>query len=297
MTRIWTFVHEPSVLNEMVLQDNLRPKLEKAIKEVPNLLIIGPAGVGKGTFAHIMLKETGYDYIWVNASDETGIDAMREKVRSFATALGTSDMKIVVLNECDSLTSGPQGAQKMLRQLMEDVQNITRFILLANYPYIIPEIVSRCQVIEMSNPPAKEIYKFATNILSAEKVSVKSKILVVEVIKKLYPDIRSIINTLQLNTINGVLETVEIEKLDELYQKVFDAMKAGNLEAIRKVLRSNVANYNDIYNYLYENVGDFKSPGDMLIMIGTYLYRHNVISIKEINFMAMVAESLKRGYV
>lgn len=97
---IWTFVHEPKKLDDMILTLDLKGKLRKVITEVPNLLLVGPPGVGKGTFVHILLKETGYDYIWINASDETGIETMRRKVKSFSTALGTSEMKIVVLNEC-----------------------------------------------------------------------------------------------------------------------------------------------------------------------------------------------------
>jgi replication factor C small subunit len=97
---IWTFEYEPKSIDEMVLDSSLREKLEDILSGVPNLLLVGPPGVGKGTFVHILLKKTGYDYIWINASDETGIDVMRDKVRSFSTALGTSDLKIVVLNEC-----------------------------------------------------------------------------------------------------------------------------------------------------------------------------------------------------
>jgi DNA polymerase III delta prime subunit len=203
----------------------------------------------------------------------------------------------IAVHNCDSLTSGPQGAQKMLRQLMEDVQGITRFILLANYQkFIIPELISRCQVIEMGSPPAKDIFKFIMGILSKENVVVKNKSIVVDIIKKLYPDIRQILNTVQLNTINGELRNLEKIPTDQ-YEEIFQSMKDGDIENIRKILRGSSINYNEIYQYLFDNVGEFKSPGDMIIQIGDFLYKHNIVSIKEINFMAMVAYCMKKNFI
>ena len=105
-------------------------------------MLYGKPGIGKGTFTHILLEQTKLPKLWINASDETGIDTIRDKVRGFATAMAShGDMKIVVLNEGDSLSTVQKGAQKMLRQLIEDVQKITRFILLCNYDrYIIEEL-------------------------------------------------------------------------------------------------------------------------------------------------------------
>lgn len=99
-TDIWTFKYEPQFFENMVLNDDTRKKLGKVFTEVPNLMLVGPAGVGKGTFTHIFLKQTGLDYLWVNCSDETSIDNIRTKVKSFATSLGITPLKIVVLNEC-----------------------------------------------------------------------------------------------------------------------------------------------------------------------------------------------------
>lgn len=297
-TDIWTFKHAPNNLDDMILNDSVRTKFRKIIKELPNLLIYSTPGQGKGTFVDILLKETGLDHMIINASDETGIDNLRTKVKSFATSLGSTDIKIVVLNEADALSMGQSGAQKMLRQMMEDVQGITRFILLANYEHlIIPEIKSRCQVIEISNPPAKNIFLHCMKILKSEGVEVKNKSAIVNTIKQLYPDIRKIINTLQLSTVDGVIDSIEVEKVNSVFKTISELMLKGDIDNIRKTLKSNSIDYNELYRYIYEHGGDFKSPGDVIINVGEYMYRDSIVAIKEINFMSMVIKCMKNGYI
>lgn len=292
-TKIWTFQYEPKTFEEMILSEDMRSVLGKVIKERPNIMLVGNAGVGKGTFTNIFLKETQLDSIKINCSDETSVDAMRTKVKSFATALGVTPLKIVILNEADYLS---QNAQAMLRDLMESVQGITRFIIQCNYGNkVIPELQSRCQVIELNGPPMKDIGMHILKILKAEKVTVKNKSAISEIIKKFYPDIRKIINTIQMNTIDGVLDTVKVEECNEVYSIIFKCMKKGDLDEIRKTLRSNAINYVELYSYLFENAGEFKSPGDAILAIGEHLYRDSIIAIKEINFLSMVVDMMKRG--
>jgi len=294
---IWSFVYEPKKFNDMILEPTVKAKLRKAFTDVPNLLLYGKPGVGKGTFVHILLKETKYDYLWINASDETGIDTMRDKVRSFATAMGMTKYKIVVLNEADSLSAGHQGSQKMLRQLMEDVQEITRFILLANYEHnIIPEIKSRCQVIEINNPPGRDIFALCEKILKAEGVKYDKKV-VTSIIKKCYPDIRKTIWSLQENTIDKILGSDMVSSSEAIWKTIFDAVISKDLEKLRSTLRSYTIDYEGLYSYLFDNVGEFKSPGDAIIEIGEHLYRNSFVAIKEINFMHMVVSMMKNGVI
>jgi replication factor C subunit 2/4 len=294
-TKIWTFVHEPKKFDEMILNDVVKPRLEKVLKEIPNLMLIGPAGVGKGTFVNIFLKETKLDFMKLNCSDETSVDAMRTKVKGFSQALGITPLKVVVLNESDYLSPS---AQAMLRDLMEQVQGITRFIFQCNYGHkMIPEIKSRCQVIEMENPPAKQIYYHVSEILKKEKVKVKDPKVVVSLIKDLYPDIRGIINTLQLNTVEGAIDSIRYDQTTEVYNKILNHIIKREVEEIRKVLRNHTVNYVDIYKHLFDNVGEFKSPGDAILLIGEYLYRDSLIAIREINFMTMVVDMMKKGVV
>lgn len=294
-TDIWTFKNEPTSLDEMVLEPNTRKKLEKTFTEVPNVCLIGPPGVGKGTFTHIFLKKTALDYIWVNCSDETSIDNVRTKVKSFATSLGLTPLKIVVLNEIDYLSLP---AQAMLRDLMEQVKSITRFVLMANYGHkIMPELLSRCQSVELGNPPVADIARFVAKVLKKEGVKVEKMEDVLKTIKTMYPDMRKIINTLQYNTVGGVISSVTFEKSSVIYGDIFSSALTGDLDNIRKILHSNTINYAELYQHMFDNVDKVKSPGDFIILIGEHLYRDSIIAIKEINFMAFVVTCMKKGII
>lgn len=215
------------------------------------------------------------------------INVTVKKNHSFITKSG------IPVRNCDGL-SVP--GQYMLRDLIEQVHKITRFILMCNYGHkVIPELQSRCQVVEMGSPPLKDVAKFAMSILKQEGIDVKKVETVVSVVKKLYPDIRSIINTLQLNVVHGVLDSVKMENINGVYESILKMAKDSDLDGIRKTLRSNTINYVELYQYLFDNVGEFKNPGDAIIDIADALYRDSIIAIKEINFIGFIVKLLKKG--
>jgi DNA polymerase III delta prime subunit len=119
--------------------------------------------------------------------------------------MGLTKPKIVYFNEADRLT---KPAQEMLLQLIEDVHKITRFIFVGNdITQIIPELRSRCEVVELANPPVEQIEQRCRRILEAEGVTSIDKSALDKIIKENYPDIRKIINTLKMNIEDGNLLT------------------------------------------------------------------------------------------
>lgn len=295
--QIWTFKYEPTNLNEMVLNPEIRPKLEKAIKEVPNLLLYGSAGIGKGTFTKIFLKETGLDYMWINASDKTGIDFIRNDVKPFAYA-ASKQLKVVVFNEAEALSgyagggSAKSGAQKILKQLIEDTEKICRYVFLTNHvQFILPEIKSRCQHYALDNLPIKDTILFGSRILKAENISFDNKLLI-KIAKKCYPDVRKTIQALQENSIDGKLVDSKIYTAEEIFEQLLELMLAKDLDKIRTILRSNYIDYVSLYEYLFNNVDKFASPGGAILDIGDHIKLDNEVPNKEINFIHMVVNMI-----
>jgi replication factor C small subunit len=294
---IWVYKYRPQTFDDIILNEDIKPKLRKALDEIPNLLLYGNSGVGKGCFADIMIQKDNIDHMWVNASDESGIDVFRNKIRPFATAMCLKDLKIIILNECDSMTSGPQGSQKLLRQLMEDTYKLARFLLICNYDgYIIPEIKSRCQVIKVDNPPAKEIGKLCLKILRQENIQFDPKV-AMEIVKKCYPDIRKTINVLQENSVDGKLVGSSLSASEDIFRKILNLMLEKDLDGVREELKSNYIPYPELYQFLYENAGEFKEPGGAILGIGKHLFQDTTISIKEVNFMTMFVDFIYKKVV
>ena len=297
MQDLWVFKHEPDTIDNMIVSDEKRLMLRKIIDELPTTLIAGNPGTGKGTFMNCLIKETGVDVLKINGSDETGVDVMRDKVKSFATAY-SSRKKIVYINECDRLS--PNAIDSIL-QLQEDVQHLTRFFFICNNPSKISEpLISRCTYqLDPNDPPAKQIFLYVVKMLSKEMVDVPEKSLIVEVIKKLYPDIRQIIGTLQSNVTAGALNKISFSLSSDVYQQVFDFMIANDVEGVRKMLKSHHIEYDDLFEYVYKLVMDepdmIKLPAEFILATGEYLYRNALVGIKEINFMAYVFDLMKKG--
>lgn len=202
-SEIWTEKYRPVRFTEMVGQDNVLKRVESLTKSmnIPHLLFAGPAGTGKSTLALITVKELFRDewrdnYLELNASDERGINVIRDKVKSFARtkSLGEVPFKVIFLDEADALT--PE-AQQALRRTMENYSATCRFILSCNYSTkIIDPIQSRCAIFRFKLLEKKDIEKVIQRIIEREKLTMTP-----EVVEMLYEgsegDCRRCINLLQ----------------------------------------------------------------------------------------------------
>lgn len=178
-SEIWTEKYRPGRFTEMVGQDNVVKRVEALTKSqnIPHLLFAGPAGTGKSTLALITVKELFRDdwrenYLELNASDERGINVVREKVKNFARtkSLGDVPFKVIFLDEADALT--PE-AQQALRRTMENYSSTCRFILSCNYSTkIIDPIQSRCAIFRFKLLEKKDIEKVIQKIVEKESLTI-----------------------------------------------------------------------------------------------------------------------------
>ena len=176
---IWTEKYRPSKFLEVVGQDDIVKRVESLTNSmnIPHLLFAGPAGTGKSTLALVIVKELFKDlwrdnYLELNASDERGINVVREKVKNFARtkSLGDVPFKVIFLDEADALT--PE-AQQALRRTMENFSNTCRFILSCNYSSkVIDPIQSRCALFRFKLLEKKHIEKVIKKIVDAEKLTI-----------------------------------------------------------------------------------------------------------------------------
>ncbi len=200
---IWTERYRPSKFSELVGQDNSMKRVEALTNSMnlPHMLFAGPAGTGKSTLALIVVKELygenwRENYLELNASDERGINVIREKVKNFARtkSLGNIPFKIIFLDEADALT--PE-AQQALRRTMENYSATCRFILSCNYSSkIIDPIQSRCAIFRFKLLEKKDIEKVIIKIAEKENLTINP-----ETMEVLYEgcegDCRRCINILQ----------------------------------------------------------------------------------------------------
>jgi len=179
---IWTEKYRPKDFSEIKGQKEIvkRIKAFVELQNIPHLLFTGPAGVGKTTLSLVIAKKLFGDswhqnFLELNASDERGIDIIRNKVKDFARtkAIGNVPFKIIYLDECDALT---REAQQALRRTMENYTKNCRFILSANYSSkIIDPIQSRCAMFRFKPLEKKYIYSIIEKIEKDEKIKVDDK--------------------------------------------------------------------------------------------------------------------------
>jgi replication factor C small subunit len=291
---IWTERYRPDTLEGYVGNDTLKAKLTQYIEtqDIPHLLFYGTAGTGKTTAAKILVKNIDCDYMFINASDERGIDMVRDKIKGFASTVGFKPLKIVVLDEADFLG---REAQPALRNMMEAYSATTRFILTANYiERIIDPLVSRTQVYKLAPPSKKETAIRLSEILKNENIDYDPKT-IVQIVNAYYPDIRKVINTAQLQTRDGKLH-VTIEELigQDTKLKVVDTLSSNlplkdKVNEVRKIVAdAQVQDYTELYQTLYQNVEVFaptKIP-QAVIAIAEGQFRDGQVPDKEINFIA-----------
>jgi replication factor C small subunit len=295
--------YRPKTLDEIVLdQDSKNTILSwKESRTIPHLLLLGRPGIGKTSLMKIIIHDVlkcDMDYIYINASNENGIDTIRTKVMDFVTkASFDSPVKIVALDEVDYLTPSAQGA---LRNVMEEYSENSRFILTGNYRSKISEpIFSRCQTIDIV-PSQKEYGMRCKYILDKEGIiyDKESLGLLFKEIKKYFPDLRRIIGeVIQKSSSSGTLiikpKLHENEFIEELLKKIENNEKGYD---IRKWYLGLVDKFSNDYNFLMTGIINHLAEREMddgkksnwAAITGEFMYRAMSGVDNELNFFSLI---------
>jgi len=295
---LWVEKYRSQNLDSYVGNEQIKNTISKYLEQndIQNFIFYGTAGTGKTTLAKLIVNNLNCDYLYINASDERGIDTIRDKVQGFSSVASFKPLKVVILDEADFLTIQ---AQASLRNIIETFARTTRFILTCNYiERIIDPLQSRCQVLKIIPPSKQEVAYHIMNIIKQENVGMGTDDLKL-VVNQFYPDIRKMLNTLQMSVVGDEISVDKSVLVSSNYKtKVLaELMKPSSksFNTIRQIIADSGANdFEDLFRYLYDNVEKYApmDMGSVIIYIEEYQYHANFRIDKEINIMALISRIL-----
>ena len=305
---LWVEKYRPEKVDDCILPDESKKMFKGFLEqgEIPNLLLSGPAGIGKTTIAKALCRELGADFYVINGSDEGRfLDTVRNKAKTFASTVSLtsgSSHKIIIVDEADNTTPD---VQLLLRASIEEFQKNCRFIFTCNYKNkIIEPLHSRCSVVDFhikgkeKAQLASAFLKRINSILEQEGIDFELKV-VAEVIQKHFPDFRRTLNELQRYASRGKIDTgILAQVADVKISDLVGYLKGREFTNMKKWVSSNIDNepqvimrkiYDNLYTYLLP-----KSIPEAVLVIGEYQYKATFVMDQEINLVAFLTELMMR---
>jgi DNA polymerase III delta prime subunit len=298
---LWTERYRPQTIADCILPERLKTPFQEYVTQnnIPNLLLSGGAGVGKTTVAKAMCEEIGCDYLVINGSDESGIDTFRVKIKNFASSMSLAGgRKVIIIDEADYLN--PNSTQPALRNAIEEFAGNCSFIFTCNFKNrIIDPLHSRCAVVDFTlknnekAQMASQFFKRIQSVLQSEKVEYEDKV-VVELVKKHFPDFRRVINELQRYSQFGNIDSgVLAQIVDVSISDIVKYIKDKDFGAIRKWVASNDIDATTFFRKIYDNLYDVLKPQSIpqaVIILADYQYKQAFVADSEINTVACLTE-------
>jgi len=298
MKQLWVEKYRPKNVDDYVWRDEGQKRQVLSWireKSIPHLLLSGSPGIGKTTMSKMLMTEIGIedaDVMEVNASRETSIDFIRDKIVPFISTIAWGPFKVVILDEADRLSPN---AQDSLKGIIEEYSSFARFILTCNTPNkVVPALHSRCQQFHFTKLDMTEYTARAATILVNEEVDFDLETLDLYV-SAAYPDLRKCINLLQQNVSEGKLHLPAKEdsgNMDWRYDMV-ELFKAGKIQEARKLLcgKLRIEEIEEVYRWLYDNIsvfGDSAKQDSAVLIIKQGLADHTLVADAEINLAAVM---------
>ena len=285
--------YRPNILENYVGNKNIKSVISKYLEQndIQNFIFYGPAGTGKTTLAKLIVNNLECDYVYINASDERGIETIRDKVSGFASVASFKPLKVVILDEADFLTIQ---AQASLRNIIETFSRTTRFILTCNYvERIIDPLQSRCQVLKVVPPTKKITALHLLKILDQENIKHTDED-IISIVNQFYPDLRKCINAIQANTVNSQLKLDESVLFSSNYvNEVISELGKDkpNFKNIRQIIaNANTDDYEELFKELFDSASEYLpgKEGTVASLVNDHQYKANFRIDKEINTMSLI---------
>jgi DNA polymerase III delta prime subunit len=299
---LWVEKYRPKTVAECILPDRIKKVFQEYVDKnsIPNLMLTGSAGVGKTTVAMAMCEQIGLNHLFINSSEERGIDMLRTKIRGYASSLSlTGGRKVIILDEADYLT--PE-AQAGLRGAIEEYSDNCTFIFTCNFKSrLIDALHSRCSVIDFTlhaeEKPrmAAQLFTRLSTILSKENIEYDKQVLI-KIVEKFFPDYRRTLNELQRYSAFGSIDAGTLSQISDVRKigELVGFLKEGNFSEMRKWVVANsdiepARIYRKIYDSLYEYFKPESIP-QAVVIISKYQYQSAFVADQEINLVACLTE-------
>ncbi len=306
---LWVEKYRPSKIDECILPEGSKTSFQGFLDqgEIPNLLLSGPAGVGKTTVARALCDQLGASYLLINGSDEgRSIDTIRNKVKQFATSISLTSgaaHKVVILDEADNMT---YDVQMILRASIEKYHSNCRFIFTCNFiNKLIDPIKSRCTVVDFTIKPShkeklqEQFFYRIRDILNKEEIKYEDKV-IAKLITRYYPDWRRLLNEAQRFSSSGEISAgILVDIADINIDDLIRAMKDRNYSTVKNWVSQNMDHdpymvMRKIYDVLYQHASNASIPNCVLI-IAKYQYQIQFVADQEINTLACLTEIMLDG--